>query len=124
MGRGSAYFVTGMQKMQPETNIRGVILNQVRSDRQQEKQKSTIESFCGSPVVGSIPIDEDVLIPERHLGLTTVDEMETAKGIISRAGELVSSYCDMGAIKSMFKDIQLNTESKKRKPILPKDPSV
>ena len=124
MGRGAAAFVTGMQKMKPETNITGVVLNKVRSNRQEEKQKSTIESYCGIPVVGSIPIDEDVSIPERHLGLTTVDEMETAKGIISRAGELVSRYCDMGEIKSMFKDIPLNTDSKKRKPILPKDPSV
>ena len=87
MGRGAAALVTGMQKMQPEPNIVGVVLNQVRSARQEEKQKSAIEKFCGIPVVGSIPTDEAVTIPERHLGLTTVDEMDTARGVISRAKE-------------------------------------
>ena len=124
IGRGAAAVVTGMQKMQPEPNIVGVILNQVRSARQQEKQKAAIERFCGIPVVGSIPIDEAVTIPERHLGLTTVDEMETARGIISRAGELVARHCDMGAIKSMFKGIQLNTDFQDRKPLLPIHASV
>ncbi len=124
MGRGAAAVVTGMQKMQPEPNIVGVVLNQVRSARQQEKQKSAIEKFCGIPVLGSIPIDEAVTIPERHLGLTTVDEMGSARGIISRAGELVAQHCDMDAIKSMFKATPLHTGSLDRKPLIPEHASV
>ena len=124
MGRGAAAVVTGMQKMQPEPNIVGVLLNQVRSARQQEKQKSAIEKFCGIPVVGSIPIDEAVTIPERHLGLTTVDEMGSAREIISRAGELVAQHCDMDAIKSMFKATPLHTGSLDRKPLIPEYASV
>jgi len=104
MNRGAAALVTGMQKLTPEPNIVGVILNHVRSLRQEDKQKLAIEKHCGIPVVGSIPRDETVTIPERYLGLTTVEEMESAEKVIIRAGDLVSEYCDMDYIESLFKE--------------------
>jgi len=39
MNRGAAAIVTGMQKMFPQPDIAGVVLNHVRSSRQEEKQK-------------------------------------------------------------------------------------
>ena len=103
MNRGAAAIVTGMQKMFPQPDIAAVILNHVRSSRQEEKQKAAIEKFCGVPVIGAIPVDEAVSIPERHLGLTTVEETENAREIIRHAGELIANYCDMKAIQSIFK---------------------
>ena len=45
MNRGAAALVTGMQKLTPEPNIAGVILNHVRSLRQEDKQKLAIEKL-------------------------------------------------------------------------------
>ena len=103
MNRGAAAVVTGMQKMFPEPDIAGVVLNHVRSSRQEEKQKAAIEKFCGVPVIGAIPQDDAVKIPERHLGLTTVEETVNARKIIRHAGELIANFCDMKAIQSIFK---------------------
>ena len=100
--RGIAALVMGMQAMPPNVTIAGVILNQVRSVRQEDKQKSAIEKFCNVPVVGAIPMDKELVIPERHLGLTTVGETEDAEQFIKRAGERVAHYCDMKTIKSLF----------------------
>ncbi|MBF0278721.1 MAG: cobyrinate a,c-diamide synthase [SAR324 cluster bacterium] len=102
MNRGVAALVLGQQAMQPETKIAGVILNQVRSNRQEEKQRRAIETFCKIPVLGAIPEDKEVVITERHLGLTTVRETEDAQKIIRRAHELVENYCDVKEIKSLF----------------------
>ena len=102
MNRGAAAIVTGMQKMFPQPDIAGVVLNHVRSSRQEEKQKAAIEKFCGVPVIGAIPVDEAVSIPERHLGLTTVEETGNARKIIRHAGELIANYCDMNAIQSIY----------------------
>ncbi|MBC8259469.1 MAG: hydrogenobyrinic acid a,c-diamide synthase (glutamine-hydrolyzing) [SAR324 cluster bacterium] len=104
MNRGAAAIVTGMQKMFPEPKIAGVILNFVRSSRQEEKQRAAIEKYCGVPVLGAIPVDEAVTIPERHLGLTTVEETENARKIICHAGELVANYCEMDAVCSLFEN--------------------
>ena len=102
--RGIAAMVMGMQAMPPMVTIAGVILNQVRSTRQMEKQKSAIEKFCNVPVLGAIPIVKELVIPERHLGLTTVGESEDAEQFIQRAGERVAQYCDMKTIRSLFYD--------------------
>ena len=100
--RGIAALVMGMQAMPPKVNIAGVILNQVRSPRQEEKQKRAIEKFCNVPVVGSIPMDKELVIPERHLGLTTVGETADAEKFVRNAGERIAHYCDMNTIRSLF----------------------
>ena len=100
--RGIAALVMGMQVMPPSVTITGVILNQVRSSRQSDKQKQAIEHYCRVPVLGAIPYDRELVIPERHLGLTTVDETANAVQFIQGAAERVSHYCDMEAIHSLF----------------------
>jgi cobyrinic acid a,c-diamide synthase len=102
VNRGIAAIVKGMQAMQPRAEIAGVILNRVRNPRQGEKQKTAIERFCDVPVLGMLPQDDELLIPERHLGLTTVEEMAGAAKFIKAAGEKVSKHCDMKRIFDVF----------------------
>ena len=100
--RGIAAIVIGMKAMPPKTTIAGVILNRVRSARQENKQKSAIEKFCNVPVLGAIPTDKELVIAERHLGLTTVGETADAEQFIQNAGERIAQYCDMKSIRSLF----------------------
>ncbi|NTW10741.1 MAG: cobyrinate a,c-diamide synthase, partial [Chlorobiaceae bacterium] len=102
VNRGIAAIVKGMQTMPPRADIAGVILNRVRNPRQGEKQKTAIERYCDVPVLGMLPQDEALLIPERHLGLTTVEEMEGAAKFIKASAEKVSRYCDMEEIFRLF----------------------
>ncbi|HED31832.1 MAG TPA: hydrogenobyrinic acid a,c-diamide synthase (glutamine-hydrolyzing) [Prosthecochloris aestuarii] len=102
LNRGAAAQVLGMQQMPPRPTIAGVILNKVRGMRQAEKQRAAIERFCHVPVLGAIPADEELVIPERHLGLTTVGESAGAEECILRAQSAVSRYCDMEAITQLF----------------------
>ncbi|MWV54778.1 cobyrinate a,c-diamide synthase [Chlorobium phaeovibrioides] len=101
-GRGAAATVMGMQAMPPSVTIAGVVLNRVRSERQAEKQRRAIEQYCGIEVLGSIPIDRLLTIPERHLGLTTVAETATAGEFIRNAAATVAACCDMEAITRLF----------------------
>ena len=100
--RGIAALVMGMQAMPPKADIKGVILNQVSSSRQGDKQKLAIEHYCKVPVLGEIPYDKELVIPERHLGLTTVAETVDAAQFIQGAAERVAHYCDLEAIHSLF----------------------
>ncbi len=102
MNRGVAALVMGMQSMQPKADIRGVILNQVKNLRQGEKQKHAIEHYCGVAVLGVIPHDPELLLAERHLGLTTVGETAEAEKFIQGAAESVERYCDMPALLALF----------------------
>lgn len=102
MNRGAAAVVKGMQSMPPKVRIEGVILNRLQGVRQEEKQRSAIERFCGIPVLGAIPKDSALAITERQLGLTTVGETSDAKTIIRNAGEKIAGCCDLQAIRSLF----------------------
>ena len=102
MNRGIAALVMGMQAMSPRADIRGVILNQVKSVRHAEKQKHAIEHYCGVPVLGVIPGDKELVLAERHLGLTTVAETAEAEKFIQAAAERVERYCDMAALLALF----------------------
>lgn len=102
--RGIAALVMGMQAMPPVANIKGVILNQVKSSRQGEKQKKAIEHYCKLPVLGEIPFERELVLPERHLGLTTVAEAVEAEKFVQGAAERVEYYCDMNALQGLFNE--------------------
>ena len=102
INRGIAALVMGMQAMPPAVKVTGVILNQVKNIRQGEKQKKAIEHYCKLPVLGIIPFDRELGVPERHLGLTTVEETVDADRFIQGVAEKVAHYCDMKAIEALF----------------------
>jgi cobyrinic acid a,c-diamide synthase len=76
MTRTAAALVLGCQQFDPEVNIRGVILNRVRGARQEALLRETIRAYCGLEVVGTIPTDERMTIPSRHLGLISSTEAD------------------------------------------------
>jgi cobyrinic acid a,c-diamide synthase len=59
----------GYQQFDPNLRIAGVILNGVGSERHLEFCQPQIEATTGLPVVGWLPRRDDLVQPERHLGL-------------------------------------------------------
>ncbi|AGB19914.1 cobyrinate a,c-diamide synthase [Thermoanaerobacterium thermosaccharolyticum] len=59
-----------------DVKIIGVILNKVGSDKHYNLLKECIVRDVGIKVFGYLPPDADISLPERHLGLTPVYEME------------------------------------------------
>lgn len=105
MNRGGAAQVLGLQMMPPRADVAGVVLNRVKGPRHADKLAKAIETYCGVPVLGRIPNDAHLQIPERYLGLATVDETRGADAFISRAEDAVSRFCDMDAISNLFHQV-------------------
>ncbi len=82
MTRSIAALVGGYQHFEPETDIAGVILNNVSGSRHESKLVKSIEQYCSIPVVGSIPRHPALNIGERHLGLIPFVESEEAESIV------------------------------------------
>ena len=104
MNRGVAAQVLGLQAMPPKVRIAGVILNHIASSRQEAKQRQAIETYCNMPVLGAIPSDSTLLLPERHLGLVTVGEASDAETFIRDAAAQVERNCDLPAILRLFNE--------------------
>lgn len=100
MNRGVAAIVLGHQKMDPDVQFGGVILNNVASPRQAKKQIAAIEHYCGIPVLGTLPRTAEIQIKERHLGLTTTHEISAVKKVVASIAAIVKENCDLDKIKS------------------------
>ncbi|MFC1861649.1 cobyrinate a,c-diamide synthase [Chloroflexota bacterium] len=82
MTRSIAAMVMGYQKFEPETDIAGVILNNVAGSRHEHKLRTSIEHYCGIPVLGSMPRDSTICIPQRHLGIIPYREANKDTALI------------------------------------------
>jgi cobyrinic acid a,c-diamide synthase len=93
-----AAMVTGYQHFQKDVPIAGVILNYVSGVRHESKLRNAVEQYCGIPVVGSIPKDQDLRIVERHLGLIPTSEAGETGLLVERIGRKLESRLDLDKI--------------------------
>jgi len=72
--RSIAAVVLGFELFDRELTLAGIILNRVASERHYQMLAAAIGSACKTPVLGWLPREPAIAIPERHLGLQTVEE--------------------------------------------------
>jgi cobyrinic acid a,c-diamide synthase len=67
--RSVAAVVLGFETFDADLQLAGVILNRVAGERHYEMLREAIESSCKTKILGWLPTDPAIAIPERHLGL-------------------------------------------------------
>ena len=95
MSRSVAALVYGFEQYDKQTAIAGIILNRVGSEKHYRWLKEVIEEKCRAPVIGYLPRDLDISIPERHLGLVTSTENRLGKRYVRKLSSLVEQYIDL-----------------------------
>lgn len=98
MSRSAAAMVHGYQTFEPETPIAGVILNQVAQGRHEAKLRQAIEQYCHIPVVGALPRNDSLTIPDRHLGLVPHGETDSLPAMIEACREAAENHIDLSAL--------------------------
>jgi cobyrinic acid a,c-diamide synthase len=98
MTRGIAPLVLGYQAFDPAINIAGVILNKVGGPRHEEKLRAVIERYTDVKVLGSVRMDADLAIVERHLGLMPGNESEQAEARIQTIADRIKSQVNLDAL--------------------------
>ena len=111
--QSSAATALGFIKFQ-KIPFAGVILNNVASARHERLVKSGMKEHQIT-VLGSIPRQKDLLMPERHLGLVQASEQENLEKKISNFAKLVEDNTDISKIQELAK---CNSFLKKDKCIL------
>jgi cobyrinic acid a,c-diamide synthase len=67
--RSVAAVLLGFEMFDEDLQLAGVILNRVASERHYEMLREAIESSCKTKILGWLPVEPAIAIPERHLGL-------------------------------------------------------
>ena len=96
MARSAAALIYGFTHFDPGLDFAGVIFNRVGGDAHLEYLKEAVGSACPEvAVLGGIPREDQVSIPERHLGLVTADEMRLDAGWQKKLAELLEKRLDI-----------------------------
>ncbi len=98
MGRSAAAMVHGYQTFEEKTPIAAIVLNNVSGSRHEGKMRIAIETHCGIPIVGTIPRDETIKIPDRHLGLIPRGEDDGLIPAIEACRAAVERFVDIDAV--------------------------
>jgi len=101
MARSAGAIALGFRDFDPDLRIGGVICNNVASENHARWVTQAIEAV-GMPVLGCVPRNQALHIPERHLGLhTAIERQEEIKAFIQQAGELVKQHLDLEQLVSI-----------------------
>jgi len=94
-GRSAAATVLGFRAFDPALRLVGVILNRVGSAAHQAALTQAIEERAGLPVLGALPREADLHLPERYLGLVPPAEGGVDEGYFVRAADAVGRAVDL-----------------------------
>jgi cobyrinic acid a,c-diamide synthase len=93
--RSAAAVVLGFERFDPRLDLAGVIANRVGSEAHGRWVGEAIGAGCRAPLLGAIPLDAEIQVPERHLGLVTAREgtwtlerRERLAGLVERCIDL------------------------------------
>jgi cobyrinic acid a,c-diamide synthase len=76
--RSIAAVVKGFESFDPAVRFAGIVLNRVGSEGHYRLLEAAIRSVTNTPLLGHLPTDAAIAIPERHLGLHTAEETTSA----------------------------------------------
>jgi cobyrinic acid a,c-diamide synthase len=96
--RSAAAVVLGCQHFDRELPLRAAVLNFAGSDGHAAGCAEAITAITGLPVLGWLPRDSTLQIPERHLGLVPGGEQLDAAALISQVADAVIRRFDVAAI--------------------------
>ena len=100
--RSVAAVTLGFLKFARNSRIAGIILNNIASPRHDKLCRDALQKF-NIPVVASIPRNQILHIPSRHLGLITTQEKNTQKRQLTKIANIMAKSIDMPMILSILK---------------------
>ena len=93
LSRSVAAIAYGYKSFDPRIQLAGVVFNRVGSDRHLELLKDALEPLQ-LPILGVLRRQDNITIPDRHLGLVPTAEMPEMDALIERLAELGNSCFD------------------------------
>lgn len=95
MAESAAAIVKGFETYSPGAEVKGVILNNVGSERHLQLISDAIQTNCKAEILGFLPRNLDFSIPSRHLGLLTADEALISKKKIALLAKTIGDHIDL-----------------------------
>lgn len=106
--RTVAAMVLGCLKFDERIDIRGVILNQIATERQRLLITEAVERYTGVPVLGAIPRMRRDIFPMRHLGMIPTHEYDDTGEALDFLVETVTAGLDLARIDELMQPLHFD----------------
>ena len=104
--QSAAAVVKGCATYDERLKVGGVIVNRVGSERHRRLVVDAIEAM-GIPVLGTLPRNDEVALPERHLGLVQAGETEALEARLEAIADFVETHVDCARVLELAGDLDL-----------------
>ncbi len=95
--QSAAATALGFAAMRPEMQLAGVVLNKVASPRHEALVRAGMDAV-GIRVLGALPRNPKITLPERHLGLVQAREHPELDAMLANAGAFIAQHVDLDAL--------------------------
>ena len=96
--RSIAAIAKGFESFDPGVQFAGIVLNRVGSDRHYSLLETAIRSVTTTPLLGRLPTDPVLAIPERHLGMYTTEETTSAEDRLASFAQAGRQFLDLAPL--------------------------
>ena len=101
MGESAAAIALGFKLYDSEVNLAGVIINRLGSESHKLMVCEAMDRL-GIPVIGTVFRNNELSMPERHLGLTPVTEQD-AVAVVAKIGQQVAEQVALDKLVAVAK---------------------
>jgi cobyrinic acid a,c-diamide synthase len=106
--QSGAAVALGIASFDPRVRIGGIVLNRVGSDRHRAAIERAIATL-DIPMVGVIPRDEAIHLPERHLGLVQALEHDDLDLRTRRLADIAERHCNLALIRELAAPLRVES---------------
>ena len=107
MGASAAALVEGFIHHRGDVDVAGVIFNRVASDLHADLLRRACDDHFSQPVIGCLPSDPRLQLPERHLGLVQADEKPTLESFLDDAAAIVTEHLNLDQLRRLARPFGL-----------------
>lgn len=95
--QSAAAVARGFASHEAGVRVVGVVLNRIASERHRAGAAEAMVAIP-LPVLGSLPRDPGIMLPERHLGLVQAQELGALPALLDALADMGERHFDLGAI--------------------------
>src|SRR5579872_3027983 len=108
--QSAAALVKGCAAYDERLKLAGVIVNRVGSERHRRLVTQAIEAM-GVSVVGALPRNDRVALPERHLGLVQAGETDKLEARLEAIADFIEAHVDCDRVLALAGELNLASSS-------------
>ena len=117
-GASAAAVVRGFRDFRADVEVAGVIFNRIGGEGHRRILARAMVPL-GLPMLGALPHEAELALPDRHLGLVQAREHQDLDAFLARAAAWAATHIDLAALRSLARPGRLDPTTGSALPLAP-----